>query len=131
MRVIIPEIDVSKYVYHSANNAFNFLFFRYLDRYEKIHFLGETLDRNVDDDEDSRHKRFSARNNHNQHQPVVPHQYNYHQHIVPGNFDLSVILFSNVIKYELVYITRLRCIDRLKRFCGQQWTGVYEGQNIT
>ncbi|KAK4887370.1 hypothetical protein RN001_003641 [Aquatica leii] len=51
------------------------LYLRYLDRWEKVHFLGEEADRGSDDDEESRHKRWSARALHS-----VPLSYNYQQH---------------------------------------------------
>ncbi|KAK5644097.1 hypothetical protein RI129_007942 [Pyrocoelia pectoralis] len=51
------------------------LYLRYLDRWEKVHFLGEEADRGSDDDEESRHKRWSARALHS-----VPLSYNHQQH---------------------------------------------------
>ncbi|XP_050443412.1 AT-rich interactive domain-containing protein 2 isoform X2 [Adelges cooleyi] len=53
------------------------IYLRYLDRYEKINFLGETGSIAGDDDEDSRHKKWSARALHS-----VPLVYNHHQHTV-------------------------------------------------
>ncbi|KYM81304.1 AT-rich interactive domain-containing protein 2 [Atta colombica] len=47
----------------------------YLDRYEKVHFLGEDGQQADDDDEDSRHRKWSARALHS-----VPLTYNHHQH---------------------------------------------------
>ncbi|PSN46078.1 hypothetical protein C0J52_02288 [Blattella germanica] len=52
---------------------------RFLDRYEKVHYLGEDVDRGSDDDEESRHRRWSARALHS-----VPLVYNHHQHNVAG-----------------------------------------------
>ncbi|KOX76374.1 AT-rich interactive domain-containing protein 2 [Melipona quadrifasciata] len=49
----------------------------YLDRYEKVHFLGEDGQQADDDDEDSRHRKWSARALHS-----VPLTYNHHQHNV-------------------------------------------------
>lgn len=54
------------------------IYLRYLDRWEKVHYLGEEADRASDDDEESRHKRWSVRALHS-----VPHAYNYTQHNVP------------------------------------------------
>ncbi|KAK1118896.1 hypothetical protein K0M31_014666 [Melipona bicolor] len=54
-------------------------FVRYLDRYEKVHFLGEDGQQADDDDEDSRHRKWSARALHS-----VPLTYNHHQHNVAG-----------------------------------------------
>lgn len=51
---------------------------RYLDKYEKIHFLGEDNDRNTEEmDEDNRHKKWSNKNFNE-----VPLKYNHSQHIV-------------------------------------------------
>ncbi|KAJ8968964.1 hypothetical protein NQ317_018328 [Molorchus minor] len=47
----------------------------YLDRWEKVHYLHEEADRGSDDDEESRHRRWSARALHS-----VPCTYNYSQH---------------------------------------------------
>lgn len=65
--------------------------YRYLDRYEKINFLGETGSIAGDDDEDSRHKKWSARALHS-----VPLVYNHHQHTVNGTFIFNYI-FSNTL----------------------------------
>ncbi|XP_018568229.1 AT-rich interactive domain-containing protein 2 isoform X2 [Anoplophora glabripennis] len=51
------------------------IYLRYLDRWEKVHYLHEEADRGSDDDEESRHKRWSARALHS-----VPYTYNYNQH---------------------------------------------------
>ncbi|CAH1112236.1 unnamed protein product [Psylliodes chrysocephalus] len=53
------------------------IYLRYLDRWEKVHFLHEDADRASDDDEESRHKRWSARSLHS-----IPCNYNYAQHNV-------------------------------------------------
>ncbi|KAJ1529921.1 hypothetical protein ONE63_006650 [Megalurothrips usitatus] len=53
------------------------VYLRYLDRYEKVNFLGEDGGRGSDDDDDSRHKRWSARAMH-----TVPLTYNAHQHVL-------------------------------------------------
>lgn len=58
---------------------------RYLDRYEKVHFLGEVGERANDDDEDNRHRRWSARALHS-----VPLTYNYSQHNVNGKLCLEM-----------------------------------------
>ncbi|XP_034948454.1 AT-rich interactive domain-containing protein 2 isoform X2 [Chelonus insularis] len=82
------------------------IYLRYLDRYEKVHFLGEDGQQADDDDEDSRHRKWSARSLHS-----VPLTYNHHQHNVaeslreynglsadlykPSNYDkLSLSLLS-------------------------------------
>lgn len=79
-----------------------FNFFRYLDRYEKINFLGETGSIAGDDDEDSRHKKWSARALHS-----VPLVYNHHQHTVNGKsknwIHISITMFySNFVFLEQV-----------------------------
>nr|CAI5859948.1 unnamed protein product [Callosobruchus analis] len=54
------------------------IYLRYLDRWEKVHFLHEEGDRVSDDDEEGKHKRWSAKILHS-----VPTTYNYSQHNVP------------------------------------------------
>lgn len=66
---------------------------RYLDRYEKVHFLGEEADRGSDDDEESRHKRWSARALH-----AVPLNYNYHQHNIAGKLHIYNFIHSGYSK---------------------------------
>uniref|UniRef100_A0A0K8S4F2 AT-rich interactive domain-containing protein 2 n=1 Tax=Lygus hesperus TaxID=30085 RepID=A0A0K8S4F2_LYGHE len=61
----------------NASVAIKQVYLRYLDRYEKIHYLGEIGERGGDDDEDSRHRRWSARSLHS-----VPLTYNHGQHNV-------------------------------------------------
>lgn len=56
------------------------IYLRYLDRYEKRHYLGEDVDRDGTDDEESRHRRWSARALHS-----VPLSYNHSQHNVSEN----------------------------------------------
>lgn len=65
------------------------LFRRYLDRWEKVHYLGEEADRGSDDDEESRHKRWSARALHS-----VPHTYNYTQHNITGEWVVGIRQYS-------------------------------------
>lgn len=56
-------------------------YIRYLDRYEKVYFLGESIDRADDeDDESEKHvKRLSSRTLHS-----IPQTYNHHQHYLSG-----------------------------------------------
>lgn len=65
-----------------------------MDRYEKINFLGETGSIAGDDDEDSRHKKWSARALHS-----VPLVYNHHQHTVNGMYieNLHLLKILSVI----------------------------------
>ncbi|VEN41269.1 unnamed protein product [Callosobruchus maculatus] len=53
------------------------IYLRYLDRWEKVHFLHEEGDRVSDEDEEGKHKRWSAKILHS-----VPTTYNYSQHNV-------------------------------------------------
>jgi len=66
--------------------------FSYLDRYEKVHFLGEDGQQADDDDEDSRHRKWSARALHS-----VPLTYNHHQHNIAGELRLMLKLKRFVI----------------------------------
>ncbi|XP_074095962.1 brahma associated protein 170kD isoform X3 [Cotesia typhae] len=69
------------------------IYLRYLDRYEKVHFLGEDGQQADDDDEDSRHRKWSARALHS-----VPLTYNYHQHNVAESLREYNGLSSNLYK---------------------------------
>lgn len=63
---------------------------RYLDRYEKLHFLGEDNDRNNDEgDDDNRHKKWNNKNLNE-----IPLKYNYAQHNVSGMFHTILFTFS-------------------------------------
>ncbi|XP_050307991.1 AT-rich interactive domain-containing protein 2 isoform X2 [Anthonomus grandis grandis] len=69
------------------------IYLRYLDRWEKVHFLGEDGDRGSDDDEENRHKRWSARALNS-----VPHSYLYSQHNVSDEKREQFHLDSNLYK---------------------------------
>ncbi|XP_060530218.1 AT-rich interactive domain-containing protein 2 isoform X3 [Cylas formicarius] len=69
------------------------IYLRYLDRWEKLHHLGEEADRGSDDDEESRHKRWSARSLHS-----VPHTYNYGQHNVTDEKRETYHLAANLYR---------------------------------
>ncbi|XP_063979250.1 AT-rich interactive domain-containing protein 2 isoform X2 [Diachasmimorpha longicaudata] len=69
------------------------IYLRYLDRYEKVHFLGEDGHQGDDDDEDSRHRKWSARSLHS-----VPLTYNHNQHNVTESFREYNGLSSNLYK---------------------------------
>ncbi|XP_066999631.2 AT-rich interactive domain-containing protein 2 isoform X4 [Anabrus simplex] len=75
-------VDHFRLTKHCVNSgvALKQIYLRYLDRYEKLHYLGEDVDRASDDDEESRHRRWSARALHS-----VPLTYNHHQHNVAEN----------------------------------------------
>lgn len=75
---MIQEFDLSKTCVN-ASVALKQIYMRYLDRYEKLNFLGEDNDRVNDElDEDNRHKKWSNKNLNE-----VPLKYNYSQHNVP------------------------------------------------
>ncbi|XP_066154556.1 AT-rich interactive domain-containing protein 2 isoform X2 [Euwallacea fornicatus] len=77
----------------NASVALKQIYLRYLDRWEKVHFLGEDGDRGSDDDEESRHKRWSARVLH-----AVPHTYVYAQHNVSDEKREQHHLDSNIYR---------------------------------
>lgn len=62
---------------------------RFLDRYEKFHYHKEDIERADDDDDESRHKRWSTKA-----LTAVPMTYNYAQHVVPGIY-LCFIIFKS------------------------------------
>ena len=65
----------------NASVALKQIYMRYLDKYEKLHFLGEDTNERVDnDDDDNRHKKWNNKNFNE-----VPLKYNYNQHVVSGN----------------------------------------------
>lgn len=67
---------------------------RYLDRYEKIHFLGEDNDRIADENEDdTRHKKWN-----NKHFNEIPLKYNYQQHNVADSMRATLKLSTNLYK---------------------------------
>ncbi|XP_020300898.1 AT-rich interactive domain-containing protein 2 isoform X8 [Pseudomyrmex gracilis] len=69
------------------------IYLRYLDRYEKVHFLGEDGQQADDDDEDSRHRKWSARALHS-----VPLTYNHSQHNIAESLRDYNGLSSNLYK---------------------------------
>ena len=75
---LVEEFDLPKKCVN-ASVALKQIFMRYLDRYERLHFLGEDNDRSIDEgDDDNRHKKWNNKNF-----TEVPLKYNYNQHIVP------------------------------------------------
>ncbi|GLV39949.1 bicoid stability factor [Carabus blaptoides fortunei] len=89
---IFEQFDLPTKCVNSAV-ALKQIYIRYLDRYEKVHFLGEEADRGSDDDEESRHKRWSARALH-----AVPLNYNYHQHNIADSTRAYNGLSDNLYK---------------------------------
>lgn len=63
----------------NASVALKQVYMRYLDRYEKIHFLGDNNERADDNEDENRHKKWNDKS-HNE----IPLKYNYSQHMVPG-----------------------------------------------
>lgn len=78
----------------NASVALKHIFLRYLDRYERIHFLGEDDSRNNNEnDEDNLHKKWNNKNVNE-----IPMKYNYAQHQVPDSLrtgKLSTDLFKS------------------------------------
>uniref|UniRef100_A0ABD2WG46 ARID domain-containing protein n=1 Tax=Trichogramma kaykai TaxID=54128 RepID=A0ABD2WG46_9HYME len=69
------------------------IYLRYLDRYEKVHFLGEDGHQADDDDDDSRHRKWNARSLHS-----VPLTYNHNQHNIAESLREYNGLSSNLYK---------------------------------
>nr|KAF7431515.1 hypothetical protein H0235_004439 [Vespula pensylvanica] len=93
-------------------------------RYEKVHFLGEDGQQADDEDEDSRHRKWSARALHS-----VPLTYNHHQHNVAG----GEFLFCHL---NVVFLCSLVVINILLSLNGHKdvknlLKGVCEIQTLT
>ncbi|KAJ8668213.1 hypothetical protein QAD02_009876 [Eretmocerus hayati] len=69
------------------------IYLRYLDRYEKVHFLGEDGNQGDDNDEDSRHRKWNVKSLH-----CVPLTYNHNQHNVAESLREYNGLSSNLYK---------------------------------
>ena len=89
---------------------FYFFFQRYLDVYERIHFLGEEVDRQeseIHEEDDARNRRKALRLLH-----ATPTTYNIGQHQIPGNRSCPMMTFlmiscENVHRKNLHRLTRL------------------------
>lgn len=73
--------------------ALKHIYIRYFDKYERCNLHGESVPEKADeDDEESRHKKWSARSLHS-----VPQNYNYNHHkineLARGNLKLSTDLY--------------------------------------
>lgn len=66
---------------------------RYLDRYEKLHFLGEDAERPDETDDESRHKKWN-----NKVVNDIPMKYNYNQHYVPDALRIIHKLSTDLYK---------------------------------
>lgn len=86
----MPEFDISSKCVN-ASVALKQIYMRYLDRYEKLHFLTEDNDRVDDADDDNRHKKWNNKNLINE----VPLKYNYQQHVVSGGCLITIIEYRN------------------------------------
>lgn len=91
---LVPEFGLPAQCVN-ASVALKQIYMRYLDRYEKIHFLGEDNDRNTEEnDEDNRHKKWNNKNFND-----VPLKYNHSQHVVSDSMralhKLSTDLFKS------------------------------------
>lgn len=75
---ILEEFNLTTKCINSSI-ALKQIYIRFLDRYEKLNFHGEEVDRGDDEDDENRHKKWSVRALHS-----VPLSYNYSQHVVPG-----------------------------------------------
>lgn len=89
----------------NAPVAIKYIYIRYLDRYEKLNFLGEEVERVVEDDEDVRQKKMSSRFLHN-----IPMTYNHVQHVVSDANRLTHKLSTDYFKlseYEKLFMSLL------------------------
>lgn len=76
---MVTEFDLPKTCVN-ASVALKQIYIRFLERYEKLHFLGEDIDRNDNDNEaDNLHKKWNNKNLNE-----IPLKYNYNQHVVSG-----------------------------------------------
>lgn len=89
----------------NASVGLKYVYIRYLDRYEKLNFLGEEVERIDEDDEEVRHKKLSARILH-----AVPMTYNYAQHMVSKANRVTYKLSTDYYKpseYERLFMSLL------------------------
>lgn len=75
---LVTEFNLPKKCVN-ASVALKHIYLRYLDKYEKLHYLGEDNERADDPEDDNRHKKWN-----NKTMNEVPMKYNYSQHSVPG-----------------------------------------------
>lgn len=89
----MDEFDLPKTCVN-ASVALKHIFLRYLDRYERIHFLGEDDSRNNNEnDEDNLHKKWNNKNLNE-----IPLKYNYAQHNVPETVRVANKLSTDIYK---------------------------------
>lgn len=63
----------------NSDLALKHIYIRFFDKYERYNFLGEEKERIDEDEEESRHKRWSVRTLH-----TIPQTYNYSHHNITG-----------------------------------------------
>lgn len=78
----------------NASVAIKQIYMRYLDRYEKLHFMTEDNDRADDADDDNRHKKWNNKNMVNE----VPLKYNYAQHNISEAMRSSLRMSTDLHK---------------------------------
>ncbi|KAJ6624823.1 AT-rich interactive domain-containing protein 2 [Pseudolycoriella hygida] len=89
---LVPEFNLPKKCVN-ASVALKQIYLRYLDRFEKVHFLGEDSERVDDADDDNRHKKWN-----NKVINEVPLKYNYSQHAVPDGLRIIHKLSTDLYK---------------------------------
>lgn len=71
--------------------ALKHIYIRYFDKYERYNFLGEEKERIDEDEEENRHKRWSARTLHS-----IPQSYNYNHHNISTSIRETNKLSTNL-----------------------------------
>ncbi|XP_070494438.1 AT-rich interactive domain-containing protein 2 isoform X2 [Chironomus tepperi] len=71
--------------------ALKHIYIRYFDKYERYNFLGEEKERIDEDEEENRHKRWSARTLHS-----IPQSYNYNHHNISNSIRETNKLSTNL-----------------------------------
>lgn len=71
--------------------ALKHIYIRYFDKYERYNFLGEEKERIDEDEEENRHKRWSARTLHS-----IPQSYNYNHHNITSSIRETNKLSTNL-----------------------------------
>ncbi|KAL7046948.1 hypothetical protein ACKWTF_002752 [Chironomus riparius] len=71
--------------------ALKHIYIRYFDKYERYNFLGEEKERIDEDEEENRHKRWSARTLHS-----IPQSYNYNHHNISNSIREANKLSTNL-----------------------------------
>lgn len=90
---MLPDFGIPKSC-TNAHEALKHIYFRYLNNYEKVNFLGEDIDLRKNDDEDGPTRKKICL-------PIesVPLSYNYNQHKLSGDayeLHFDVLLLNNI-----------------------------------